>query len=635
MQAQLPSLDASQLSAEQAQTLDDMKVNLALHEVEILRNKNELDWALQLLAQWRQSHPDNVQILYAQAQTLRTAGKREQAAENYQLLLAQKPDDHRAAIALIEIQVDLHENDDARHGITAQLLDLNGVTEDQMADLISAQIDLQDYADAKQLTATALGINPNSPRALADASQLARRDGDLPKAIDYLQHSLASDAAQRSATGPAQLSALRVVQNPDQPTTPEAELEATPTSASELTAAQSDHYSYRRLAEMLDQHTDWFFSAFDRHSRSGTQGISEYDATEIPLAWERAQGPGGRWTFHVDLEQINAGILNLADSGNAASFGSVLLCQPQCNSGTFNQSASGVAFNASLQRDNVRYDIGTSPLGFPVKTIVGGILVKGDLGPLGYSFDMSRRPVTGNLLSYAGVADPRTGQTWGGVDATGVRLGLSLDSGGRYGWWSSLGLHDLNGENVKGNLRLQLMTGGTLRLINEDDLLLQLGLTGMVWRFRQNVGQYTFGDGGYYSPQRYESLSLPVTFGARYARLSFSMRASISSSYSETNAAPYFPTDAAMQAAAQLLSTSNGTTPIYSGGPSHGVGRSFALTGEYQLLSQLFFGTRFELDRSVDYAPNRFVVYVRYALDHASAQAVNFLPEPFVSPAQY
>ncbi|MFI4939391.1 MAG: cellulose synthase subunit BcsC-related outer membrane protein, partial [Burkholderiales bacterium] len=625
----LADVENRRLTPEQATAVDNLKISIVLRDAEVLRSKDRLDQALQTLAPARRTHPNDERLLNAEARILRASGRLDQAAENYRLLLALKPDNRDAATSLIDVLIASHRLDEARQRIDWQLAHLDGASEDQIADLIGSLIDLQDYARATELTATALNLAPDSPRALADAGQLARREGRLGDAIDLLQRSLAADVAQRFSGGAPALSTLRFA--PAVETAPTPEVVLAPNTA-DIAATLGNGYAYRRVADMLDQGTTWFSSALDLRTRSGTQGISQYSATEIPLEWKEAQGYGGRWTYHADLVRVSAGTLDLSDQSNAATFGSTLLCQPLCNSGLLNQSASGVALNAALQRDNTRYDIGTTPLGFPVQTVVGGILHKGDIGPFGYSIDIARRALTGTMLSYAGATDPNTGRTWGGVTTNGVRFGLSLDDGGRFGGWSSFGLHSLDGKNVMSNTRMQLMAGGTWRVINEDDRLLQFGLTGMDWRFSENAGGYTFGNGGYYSPQSYRSLSLPVTFGERTARFSYAIRASVSASRSQTQSAPFYPTDATLQAQAEKLSATNFVNPFYSGGSSDGDGRSLALTWEYQATSRLFFGARLELDRSPDYAPNRYVGYLRYAIDKTSAKPVNFVPEP-VNPA--
>lgn len=635
----LDRLAGKPLTPEQAGAMTDIRTTLALRRAEGLRRENRLAEALQLLAPLRAGQPASERLLSTEARFLRNAGRPDAAERNYRELLQLRADNRDAAIGLIEVLVETRQAADARQLTDQQLATLDGATPDQVADLVGILIELQDWERARALVESALSAAPDNPRSLSYASELVQREGKIDDALDYLRRSYASEMSQRGSTGAAGaagapvLSSLRQTPMPDGSTPPALEIVPAPAEAlgSEAAAASG----YRRMAELLDRKTTWLSGAVDKRTRSGSAGTSQYDATEIPLEWKQAAGPGGRWTYRADLVKLNAGGLDLADTDAAETFGSTLLCLPDCNTGIHAQRASGVALNAALERNGNRYDIGTTPLGFPVQNLVGGILHKGDLGPFGFSVDASRRPLTGSALSYAGARDPNTGQTWGGVLATGVRFGLSLDEGGRFGGWSSLGLHRLSGRNVKGNNRMQLMSGGQWRVINEDDRLLQFGITGMYWRMSENAGEYTLGHGGYYSPGMYKSISFPVTFGERYSRFSYAIRGSVSTSRSNTKDAPYFPTDPLLQARAESLTATNDVSPFYSGGRGRGVGRSLALSWEYQADPSLFLGGRIELDRSPDYSPNRFVFYLRYALDGSSAKPVSFLPEPISPTSQY
>jgi hypothetical protein len=222
------------------------------------------------------------------------------------------------------------------------------------------------------------------------------------------------------------------------------------------------------------------------------------------------------------------------------------------------------------------------------------------------------------------------------VVETGGRLGLNIDKGDRFGFWSTLGAHRLTGTNVLSNDRLQLMGGGVWRIVNEENRLFSLGLTGMYWHHSQNAGEYTFGHGGYYSPQNYRSLSFPVTYGERYPRFSYVVNGSVSVSQSQTQSAPYFPTDIVLQASATSLSPTNFITPIYPGGPSStSRGYSLESAGEYQFDPQLFVGGMLSISRSVSYAPSHVLFYLRYSLGHSAAQPVFFRPKLVVPSSQF
>jgi hypothetical protein len=157
----------------------------------------------------------------------------------------------------------------------------------------------------------------------------------------------------------------------------------------------------------------------------------------------------------------------------------------------------------------------------------------------------------------------------------------------------------------------------------------------MVWRFSRNAGEYTFGHGGYYSPRSYESLSFPLTYGMRTERASLALRASVSVAWSTSRAAPFFPTDEDLQAQALAALPVTFTDPFYAGGSNgRSFGRSISAQWEYQLSPRLFAGGRIDLERSINYTPNRLLLYVRMG-ERAAAQPVALPPEPGLPAWQY
>lgn len=565
-----------------------------------------------------------------QAKELRAQGRRDEAAEAYRALLAAKPGDAEAELALAETLVEAGRRDEARD-LVARLRNSPRAADPDYATALAADLfALEDYEGARPLVEAALRARPDHSRALELAGRLALRDGKVDQSIALQQRALAAEASRRAVDDTARLSRIARPATVGEPLV----VEAAP--AESVARERSWQNRFRPLAELLDQEPSWLSSAVDWRYRSGENAKGRISSQEVPLEWKQGWSPVGRWFVRADLARVNAGALDLSDANPASTFGSVLLCQPACTSGSLPQLESGVAFGAGLERDGLRIDVGSSPTGFPVVNLLGGILFKGDLGPASYSVDASRRSVTSSLLSWAGTADPNTGRTWGGVVATGVRLGLSRDSGGDYGAWSSLGLHRLTGRNVQDNDRVQLMAGAYRRFLNEEDRQLAMGLTGMWWRHSENAGEFTFGHGGYYSPRTYGSLALPLTYALRTERWSFAMRASVSVARSESKRAPYFPTDPELQAQAVALAPVNGVDPYYPGGnDGRSYGRALGAALEYQLLPGLFAGARAEFERSTNYTPNRFLLYLRVAPDRPSARPVPMPPEPVLPSSQF
>ena len=90
-------------------------------------------------------------------------------------------------------------------------------------------------------------------------------------------------------------------------------------------------------------------------------------------------------------------------------------------------------------------DIGTTPMGFDVVDVVGGISYSSDLGPIGYTVNAHRRPISSSLLAFGGQKTP-TPAPRGGVRATGGGVSISYDKGEANGVWSSLNAETLTGK---------------------------------------------------------------------------------------------------------------------------------------------------------------------------------------------
>lgn len=501
----------------------------------------------------------------------------------------------------------------------------------QASDLraIGLLIQSGDIQVANQRLQPLMSSSPNNYKMMYLDSQILRREGYLDKAIDIEQRALAQSPVPLSSHH--SLSTLKPVANSSAVSVFQIEPPALQPSA----AASGSAYQYKQMADMLDMRTNWLDGAVDYLSLNGTSGQSYYRASEIPLEWKMPLRSDERVIFRADQVNINAGTINAGNSYQVNTFGSMAACTTYCPSTFSNQSASGTALNVGYEKQNFKADIGTTPLGFLTQNWIGGIKQKLDLGPVGISLEASRRPMTSTLLSYAGTRDPVTGSVWGGMIATGGTIGLSLDQGGTFGGWTYYRARSLTGTNVQSNSDNQFMAGLNYRIINETDRQLSSGLTGMLWGFKNNAGEFTYGQGGYYSPQSYRSVTLPLNYSQRFARFSYVIGGSVSSNWSRTDAAPFFPASSALQAAAQQNYLAGGINPNNTASSGPGTASSFLAAWEYQVTPSVFVGNRLKLERSPYYAPNSFVLYVRIALDETAPHPVPLQTQPVIPTSRF
>ncbi len=340
---------------------------------------------------------------------------------------------------------------------------------------------------------------------------------------------------------------------------------------------------------------------------SGTAGVSLYRAVEAPMQVRIPQGYLGHWLIHVDGVKLDAGTLDPSDSYARKSLGT-FAAQPNGGVGaplkeSLHTKATGVALGAGFEADDWRVDLGTTPVGFPVTNIVGGIRVVFPNDYVGLRLNLSRRAVTGSVLSYAGVRDPVSGEAYGGVVQTGADVRVSRDVGTATAF-AQLGGYVYTGRNVQTNQSFKLRTGVIVPVAQARNWRLESGLIGNYWHYSRNLDFYTFGQGGYYSPQRYLSVGVPLRWSGRAGKASWELRGSAGYSNTYESDSPFYPTSPQLQRASGNL--------VHSGGPGGGFSYSLGGVLQYNLTSRLAVGVSFSIDRSHDNAPSTAMLYFRY-----------------------
>ncbi|MGN7983998.1 cellulose synthase subunit BcsC-related outer membrane protein [Burkholderia sp. 22313] len=377
--------------------------------------------------------------------------------------------------------------------------------------------------------------------------------------------------------------------------------------------------------------------------KSGDEGVSAYRAQQVPIYMQMPVRYDGHAFLQLDTVHLDAGTLDTSDPNaySLKTFGTyaalntpiglpapfapnpsaaALIAHPQ---GDLHQPMTGVALGAGYRTDAWRVDLGTSPLGFPVHYLVGGVRYRFDAGPASFTVNASRRPETSSVLSYAGMRDPWTGAVWGGVRRDGVNLRAAVDVG-RVNLFAELGAGVLSGRNVERNAEVTLRSGFTVPVYERATMKVSTGLVGNAWHYAQNLRYFTYGQGGYYSPQRYLSLGVPIEWAGRRDALSWDLTvtAGISNSYEKDSL--FYPTFANQRAAQEAAGL------VYAGSSTAGVSFSYGVNGivEYRVNPHLSVGAQLHVDRSHDYAPSSALVYLRYAFDARAARSWLVTPTP-------
>ena len=281
-----------------------------------------------------------------------------------------------------------------------------------------------------------------------------------------------------------------------------------------------------------------------------------------------------------------------------------------------NQTEAGMGVGFGYQGRAFAADIGSTPFGFEITNLVGGLSWAPKLGRNGrFILAGERRAVTDSLLSYAGVEDPATGDRWGGVVRTGGRLGLTFDNG-PLGLYGDLGFYHYDGHNVADNQSVEASLGGYLRPVREDGRELKTGVNVRYMSFDENLSKFTYGHGGYFSPQDYVSLSFPIEYSEDYRRWTWSATFAPGFQSYSSDAAAFFPTLAEEQFWMEILASSGVIDSAYYAAESEsGFGVNLGAGLDYRLSPGLKLGTRLGYDTFGDYSETKASVNLNYTLE--------------------
>lgn len=530
------------------------------------------------------------------------------------------------------------QNSNAQREIGELLAMTRGDDIDARLRIARLQQNIGDKAGAHQTVNDLLSRFPANSEILLQAGNLARADGQYNEAMNYyektknLQPAPVQDKPSAPAKPapekpelllnllPAKTGASAKISSKSTPA-----LASSKESEKVYRAALSgdvsrEKYVANNAAAIADREMNSIAATrspvvieagLDIQMKTASNGTSTYNATEIPVLARFPIGYEAHGTVQIDKVDIDAGSLP-ATFADAATFGKIqtrqaALAQPLA------QKASGTSLALGYEQDSFRADIGVVGIGFAVSNLVGSIRTGGDIGRLSYSLNLSRRPYTGSLLSYAGTTDPVSNTVWGGVTNTGLTLYMSTTLGSNnVAAMGSYGL--LRGQNVLNNDRLFLRSTIDRDLYSSEDLVLNIGFNANYMSYSNNQSFYTFGHGGYYSPQSSLSFGVPVSLNGRADLLSYQMTATATYSITKEDAALYYPTDPALQAvaAAGPNFAAYYKQASYPGSTGGGFGYSLRGLAEYRLSPDMALGGRFSMERSAYYAPNSLLMYMRF-----------------------
>ena len=375
-------------------------------------------------------------------------------------------------------------NVDAAHGLYLEVLRAVPNDGDALRGAVDTALARGDVDEARGLLrgATAPG-QPDDPRLLQLAAHLEEREGDDAEAMRLL----------RRASALARSEVFRTTQIPQEGIGRGMNLEGTPRLAARTDPEVLHSEIARDMQRIESRHRPAIGGDVGFRQRKGEPGLSalsEYRGAanvEVPIALS------GRLTLRISEVQLDAGSVS-ASAGSRFGTGAV--------GGAGPQRALGTELHATFESRHLVADVGATPLGFPILAAVGGVRLRGNMGPLFVAAEGSSRSVTDSFVSMAAARDPATGTLWGGVLLQGGRLDLSVN--GRIGSIYAYGEGGrLIGLRVLENRRFAGGGGAELALGAGPLGEFRLGPAFTALAFENNQRFFTFGNGGYFSPQRF------------------------------------------------------------------------------------------------------------------------------------
>ncbi|MBJ6569393.1 cellulose synthase complex outer membrane protein BcsC [Enterobacter hormaechei subsp. hoffmannii] len=591
---------------------DRLQSNQVLETANRLRDGGKEQEAEALLRQ----QPPSTRIDLTLADWAEQRGDHEAAKTAYNTVLQREPQNEDAILGLTEVNLAQGNRDAARAELAKLPAAQNGepLSLNMQRRIAMAQAGLGDPAAAEKtfnaIVPQAKSQPPSMESALVmrDAARFQAQNGQPQQALDTWKDAMVSSGI--TTTRPTDNDSFTRLTRND---------EKDDWLKRGVRSDAGDLYRQQDLNVTL-QHDYW--------GSSGTGGYSDLKAHTTMLQVD-APLSDGRMFFRSDLVNMNAGSFDTDNGTYDPTWGTC--AETPCH-GSTNQSANGASVAVGWQNKTWAWDIGTTPMGFDVVDVVGSLSYSNDLGPIGYTLNAHRRPISSSVLAFAGQKDPNTDTTWGGVRATGGGVSMSYDKGEANGIWSSLSADSLTGKNVEDNWRVRWMTGYYYKLINQNNERLTVGVSNMLWHYDKDLSGYSLGQGGYYSPQEYVSFALPVNWRKRTENWSWELGGSVSWSHSKTKDVMRYPLQGLIPDNEPGRYTDKGV--MGTGSSSSGTGYTARAIVERRVTSNWFVGLGVDIQEAKDYTPSHALLYVRYSAAGWQGD-MDLPPEPLVPYADW
>jgi len=243
------------------------------------------------------------------------------------------------------------------------------------------------------------------------------------------------------------------------------------------------------------------------YRNKGTEGKSYLEVVSLPLNMDYLSSNGYRLYGNFDLLHLSNGILGSADY-RAFGFGNTLM---PYYIGQADSAEGAIGFTNKF----FQAEIGFTPAGLnllPQPT--GRIYAHYPWGRWDLHGVIEQQGIKESFLSYVGQSTDLDGQRydWGRVLKRGVAAGLSYDGDTTY-TFDLFYYPKIYGENVIENSETKAVATAIYHTASTQYAFLDFGAVIVYDSFENNSNLFTYGHGGYFSPQSFWLGSLVVDIG--------------------------------------------------------------------------------------------------------------------------
>lgn len=368
-------------------------------------------------------------------------------------------------------------------------------------------------------------------------------------------------------------------------------------------------------------------------SRSGDSGLDGLTELAVPLEATFSPGGTGRVTLTATPTFLSSGKIG-GDVNNQQRFGAgaLLLFGQAPGTTTGNrffgtaapdQHASGVGLDLGYKVGNASADIGTSPVGFQQQNLLGGVEWAPALSDgVRLRLTGERRAVDDSILSYAGTKEPTSGLAWGGVTRNRGKANLEF-SAGKLDLYAGIGGDRLVGRHVLGNSEIEAGAGGSYPVFKNASQEVRVGVDLVYFSYKKNLRFFTYGQGGYFSPQQYFAALLPITYKEQVdPDLFYEVGATVGLQNYNEKSSPYYPNSPAAQSVleleSQLPTAASGVNTAYPASSSSGFAGGAHGLIDYQVDPSFHVGAKVNYLHAGNFSETTGTVFAKYTFNGPS-----------------